>query len=453
MSTQSYSKLYKKKIGFITYFYKLVEKDHEPFLEKIPYDSSKIFYELPSEITIPNTNEKYKIIGQDEDLKLVNISSRRSTKSQFQSGETQENELKLSIQMKKMANDLERLNKEKQILENQLNCKITMLEELQRKEQEQELTIKQLSDENKQLQKEISKQQSPHNKDIQLLDDETINDIEKIEKIGSGGGGEVFKVFKKEIYAMKEMDINKSDIKSFQHFIGEYEIINMLHHPNIIKTFGIHMSSISIPPTILLEYCPTNLQTAIEDKKFSNEQIVESIYQIAEGMKYIHFKNIIHRDLKPTNILIASDGTIKICDFGISKLISNDEKTMTLGTGTLQYMAPEIINEEEYYDSKVDVYSFGIVLFFILSGGQLPKIKIFDIPKGKKAPIPPSFTEFSKQLINDCWNLEAKDRPSFKIILERLATNHYNLINLSDYEIKNVESFVKQHKLKIPKYE
>lgn len=340
-----------------------------------------------------------------------------------------------------MANDLERLNKEKQILENQLNCKIAMLEKLQRKEQEQELTIKQLSDKNKQLQKEISKPQSPHNKDIQLLDDETINNIEKIEKIGSGGGGEVFKVFKK--WTSTNRILKASSISS----------ANMLHHPNIIKTFGIHMSSKSIPPTILLEYCPTNLQTAIEVKEFSNEQIVEAIYQIAEGMKYIHFKNIIHRDLKPTNILIASDGTIKICDFAVSKLILNDEKTMTLGTGTLQYMAPEIINEEEYYDSKVDVYSFGIVLFFILSGGQLPKIKIFDIPKGKKAPIPPSFTVFSKQLINDCWNLEAKDRPSFKIILERLATNHYNLMNLSDHEIKNVESFVKQHKLKIPKYE
>ena len=58
---------------------------------------------------------------------------------------------------------------------------------------------------------------------------------------------------------------------------------------------------------------------------FSTVETVLSIYQIAEGMKYIHFKNIIHRDLKPTNILVAIDGTIKICDFGFSKMVSPDD--------------------------------------------------------------------------------------------------------------------------------
>ena len=205
----------------------------------------------------------------------------------------------------------------------------------------------------------------------------------------------------------------------------------MLDHPNVVDAIGIFMSNKNIPPSILLEYCPSNLQKAIEDKVFSKEEVVEIIYQIAEVMKYIHSKKIIHRDLKPTNILIADDGTVKICDFGISKMMTIEEQTITRGVGSQKFMAPEIINEDDYYDEKVDD-----VVFFILSGGKLPKIKIFDIPKGKKAEIPSSFTEFSKMLINACWNFDSKDRPSFRVILDNMERSHYNLVQLNKQKLK-----------------
>ena len=67
-------------------------------------------------------------------------------------------------------------------------------------------------------------------------------------------------------------------------FMKEYEIMNMLDHANILKTYGIFLSDEKNPPSILLEFCPQNLQKAIEDKKFTNEELVKNIYQIAEGM-------------------------------------------------------------------------------------------------------------------------------------------------------------------------
>lgn len=256
----------------------------------------------------------------------------------------------------------------------------------------------------------------------------------------------------KEFYALKVMNISKSSIANLQSFIQEYEIMNMLHHPNVLNVIGIFMSSKNIPPCILLEYCPMNLLDAIENNVFSKEELVKIIYQIAEAMKYIHFKKVIHRDLKPTNILIASDGTMKICDFGISKLMTVGEQTMTRGLGSQKFMAPEILNEEDHYDEKVDVYSFGVLIFFILSGGQLPQIKLFDIPKGKKAEIPSSFTQFSKKLINDCWNLKPKDRPSFQVIVNDIVESNFSLLQLSEIEVKNIGLYVKQHKTKIPQY-
>ena len=71
----------------------------------------------------------------------------------------------------------------------------------------------------------------------------------------------------------------------------------------------------------------------------------------------------------------------------------------------------------------------------------------------KKAEIPSSFTTFAKQLINDCWNFEPNDRPSFKSIVDSLAKNHYDLIKLTENELIDDEKFVKQNKEKIEPYD
>ena len=77
-------------------------------------------------------------------------------------------------------------------------------------------------------------------------------------------------------------------------------------------------------------------------------------------------------------------GKVRISDFGISKLMTAEEQSMTGGVGTQKFMAPEILNEEEY-NEKVDVYSFGVVLFFILSHGEMPKITIIQVGNGRKS--------------------------------------------------------------------
>lgn len=91
-------------------------------------------------------------------------------------------------------------------------------------------------------------------------------------------------------------------------------------------------------------------------------------------MKYLHFKNIIHRDLKPSNIVIAKDGTTKIIDFGLSRLNTTDSFSKSINVGTLLFMALEIINNSDY-NEKVDVYSFGVLIFYILSERKMQKIQ------------------------------------------------------------------------------
>ena len=157
--------------------------------------------------------------------------------------------------------------------------------------------------------------------------------------------------------------------------------------------------------------------------------------------------------IKPQNILIGSDGLIKICDFGISKFVSNeDSSTMTIGIGTQKFMAPEIINEEKQYTEKVDVYSFGVLIFYILCG-KMPEITIGKIANGIKAEIPDSVNEFGKKLINLCWSFEPQSRPSFNEICCMLKTANYEIVELNKFEKQELIIFVNKHNQNIPIYE
>lgn len=123
----------------------------------------------------------------------------------------------------------------------------------------------------------------------------------------------------------------------------------------------------------------------------------------------------------------------------------------TGGVGTLFFMAPEIINEENY-NEKVDVYSFGVLAYFILSDGQMPNIKIRDIVNGRMAPIPPEFSQLANDLITKCWNFDPSQRPSFDEICTLLEENNYKLIDHDEASMREALDLINQHKLRIPFY-
>lgn len=143
-------------------------------------------------------------------------------------------------------------------------------------------------------------------------------------------------------------------------------------------------------------------------------------------MKEVHSVGIIHRDLKLENIF----NKIKVSDFGLCTLmtVDADNKSRTQMTGTIKYMAPELLLEQAHYDEKVDVYAFGVVVFQILTKGEFPKVSLGEVANGKKAEIPSSITKFSSELIDKCWSFKASDRPSFAEICEILKGNENKLI-------------------------
>ena len=111
---------------------------------------------------------------------------------------------------------------------------------------------------------------------------------------------------------------------------------------------------------------------------------------------------------------------------------------MTKGVGTLTYMSPEMLNEEEY-DYKTDVYSFGILLYFLFTG-NLPKQSMKDKTNGKMIEMPASsssISDFCIILIQKCLEKDPKDRPSFDEILDEMRKNEFSLASSNDKFVIN----------------
>lgn len=234
---------------------------------------------------------------------------------------------------------------------------------------------------------------------------------------------------------MKEIKILNPNYDNIQKFINEYESINKFNHLNILQTNSVFYNNEKNTFSILYNYCPFNLEQAIIKKMFTNAQIVYLIYQIASVMKFIHSKQIIHRNLIPSNILISEDGTVKICGFEISHLMAIKDQVLIYGQENL---APELLNENEY-DQKADVFSFGIIVFFMLTGGDFPCTSSGNV----------KFTELAQQLCEACWSVEPKNRPSFGVICDILEQNNFNLASLHPQETERVVILSAQYKKQI----
>jgi serine/threonine protein kinase len=156
--------------------------------------------------------------------------------------------------------------------------------------------------------------------------------------------------------------------------------------------------------------------------------------QLAQGMNYLHTCKppIIHRDLKPANLLIDHAGTLKIADFGLSKVRADPAKKetktfiMTGETGSYRFMAPEVFRHEDYTET-VDIYSYAMIFFYLMVG-RPPWPSLSGVVAVKKASeegdrpnIPRDLDVRLQNLMKDCWDDNAGLRPSFEKILDICA--------------------------------
>ena len=195
------------------------------------------------------------------------------------------------------------------------------------------------------------------------------------EIIGVGGMAVVYKAHDNVENRTVAIKILKEEFVSNEEFIrrfkNESKAIAVLSHPNIVKVYDVSFGD-------LIQYIVMEYIDGITLKEFIERQgslrWKDAVYftiQILKGLQHAHDKGIVHRDVKPQNIMVLSDGTIKVADFGIARFARNEQRTITeKAIGSVHYISPEQARGEKT-DEKADICSVGVMLYEMLTG-QLP---------------------------------------------------------------------------------
>ena len=195
------------------------------------------------------------------------------------------------------------------------------------------------------------------------------------EIIGVGGMAVVYKAHDNVENRTVAIKILKDEFVTNEEFIrrfkNESKAIAVLSHPNIVKVYDVSFGD-------LIQYIVMEYIDGITLKEFIERQgslkWKDAVYftvQILKGLQHAHDKGIVHRDVKPQNIMVLSDGTIKVADFGIARFARNEQRTITdKAIGSVHYISPEQARGEKT-DEKADIYSVGVMLYEMLTG-RLP---------------------------------------------------------------------------------
>uniref|UniRef100_A0A8D3CJD3 receptor protein-tyrosine kinase n=1 Tax=Scophthalmus maximus TaxID=52904 RepID=A0A8D3CJD3_SCOMX len=256
--------------------------------------------------------------------------------------------------------------------------------------------------------------------------------IEKVIGIGEFGevcSGRLKMPGKREIcVAIKTLKAGYTD-KQRRDFLSEASIMGQFDHPNIIHLEGVVTKC--KPVMIITEYMENGSLDAFlrkNDGRFTVIQLVGILRGIASGMKYLSDMSYVHRDLAARNILVNSNLVCKVSDFGMSRVLEDDPEaayTTRGGKIPIRWTAPEAIAYRKF-TSASDVWSYGIVMWEVMSYGERPywdmsnQDVIKAIDEGYRLPPPMDCPVALHQLMLDCWQRERADRPKFGQIVNML---------------------------------
>ena len=249
-----------------------------------------------------------------------------------------------------------------------------------------------------------------------------------IGEIGSGSFGKISKVQRKsdgKIFARKEINYTKMNEREKMQVVTEVNILRELKHESIVKYYERAVDKEKSIIYIIMEYCDLgDLGKLIKDckkhGKYLEENAIWKIFsQIVSALHYCHnFSRgiILHRDIKPSNILLDKTMKVKLCDFGLSRILQGTKYFAKTFVGTPYYMSPEQISEN-LYDEKSDIWSLGCLLYEMCclvppfdarSQTQLT----LKITKGKFEKIPSHYSDTLESLVMSLIQTDADKRPT-----------------------------------------
>ncbi|XP_047993954.1 cyclin-dependent kinase-like 4 isoform X2 [Leguminivora glycinivorella] len=196
---------------------------------------------------------------------------------------------------------------------------------------------------------------------------------EKLAKLGEGSYGLVYKCRNRdtgEVVAVKKFVENEDDPLIRKIALREIRMLKNLKHPNLVNLIEVFRRKRKLH--LVFEYCDHTVLNELEKHPAGCPELLSKqiIWQTLQGVAYCHRHNCIHRDVKPENILLTSDGVVKLCDFGFARIISPGE-SYTDYVATRWYRAPELLVGDTQYSAPVDVWAIGCVFAELLSSEAL----------------------------------------------------------------------------------
>ncbi|KNA17210.1 hypothetical protein SOVF_082160 isoform A [Spinacia oleracea] len=251
-------------------------------------------------------------------------------------------------------------------------------------------------------------------------------------RVGIGFFGEVFRgIWNGTDVAIKvflEQDLTSENMEDF---CNEIAILSRLRHPNVILFLG----ACTKPPrlSMVTEYMEMGslyylIHLSGQKKKLTWRKRLKMLRDICRGLMCIHRTKIVHRDLKSANCLVNKHWTVKICDFGLSRIVTDSPNGDSSSAGTPEWMAPELIRNEPFTE-KCDIFSLGVIMWELCTlsrpwEGVPPERVVYTVAnEGSRLEIPEGPLG---RLIADCW-AEPHERPNCKEILSRLLDCEYAL--------------------------
>ncbi|OCT81638.1 tyrosine-protein kinase SRK2 [Xenopus laevis] len=254
------------------------------------------------------------------------------------------------------------------------------------------------------------------------------NSIERIKQLGRGSFGLVWlgKWNGTTKVAVKELQVTAQSLQ--QSLYGEADTMWKLSHERLLKLYAVCLQT--NPVFIVTEYMEKGtlkryLRAHQHNRDLELQQLMDFAVQICQGMDYMEQNLCVHRDLRAENILLSAMLSCKIGDFGLARFMNSSSIAISADAKIpIKWMAPEVFLEEKY-SSKLDVWSFGVLLVEIITYGKMPfpektnEQYVRELMGGGTLQPPSDSPENVSYIMNMCWRRESPTRPSFAE-LERL---------------------------------
>ncbi|XP_071787892.1 uncharacterized protein [Asterias amurensis] len=251
---------------------------------------------------------------------------------------------------------------------------------------------------------------------------QTLAGFERIRTVGKGAYGAAVLYRKKDddsLVILKEINMLDLTASERQMALNEIRVLSIFDHPNIISYYDSFEEDGTL--MIEMEYADGGtvqqyLNSLQGKRELEEREILMMFQQMVAGIKHIHDHNILHRDMKTANVFLTKEGIVKIGDFGISKVMSSNNRGASTVLGTPYYISPEIC-EGKPYNEKSDIWALGCILYEMaclqktFEGTNLPAL-VNKIMKGQFTPVKGNYSIEFKTLVQDLLQREADYRPS-----------------------------------------